>query len=67
MDIQNQMTAITIIMVEKFLNKSELLEEVNCHSPLAACKIDEHSKNYGHQIIQLLLYYCNINPMKHVL
>jgi hypothetical protein len=66
MDIHNWMMAV-IMMVDKFLNKSELLAEVKCCSSLAAYKIGEHSKNYGHQIIQLPLYYSNINLMKYVL
>lgn len=65
MNNQNGLTAI-IIMVDRFVNKSELLAEVKCLSPLAAYKIGEHSK-YGHQSIQLPLYYCNIDPMKHML
>jgi hypothetical protein len=58
MDIQNWMMAVAV-MVDRFVIKSELLREVKSHSPLPANKFDEHSENYGHQIIQLLTYYCN--------
>ncbi|XP_053984843.1 uncharacterized protein LOC128879369 [Hylaeus volcanicus] len=50
--------------VEPYFVKAQLLESVKKHKKQQNYVIDEYAKQYGHEVVRLSPYHCELNPIE---